>query len=287
MRYGLCLCLSISNLIKSSSRFVRRVVTNAWRDTFRFCIGVFVLCGQYLCRMSFFTQHHCGSRVSFLLHRFNMGVAAPTLVSLCLAFCSAGAADPGPAFPNGVAELLADMRNRVSSASVEHGDDSEAVAKLENEAVVDIAQDLAYDEQSSRLEITAFAMVHERVLKLAYVGGCPRDMRGCPTSWADQSDGVCEPPEDYDGLCSAIDVRGLNHEQKEDIAWKCRASWPCTSSCKLDFATCPDAWDNLDGLCLAPSTYDGTCSPAMLFASFTSQQKAEWASRCSARWPCA
>ena len=286
MRYGLLLCLSISNLIKSSSRFVRRVVTNAWRDTFCFSFGVFVLCGQYLCRMSFFTQRHCGSRVSFLLHRFNMGVASPTLISLCLAFCSAGAAEPGPAFPDGVAELLADMRNRVSSASVEHGDDSEAVAKLENEAVVDIAQDLAFDEQSSRLETTAFAMVHERVLKLAYVGGCPRDMSGCPTSWADRSDGVCEPPEDYDGLCNAVDVKGLSHEQKEDFAWKCRASWPCALSCKLNFATCPDSWDNLDGLCLAPSTYDGTCSPAMLFSSFTSQQKAAWASMCSVRWPC-
>ena len=99
-----------------------------------------------------------------------MRVVAPTLISLCLSFCGAGAAESGPAFPDGVAELLADMRDRISTASAEHGDDSEAVAKLENEAVVDIAQDLAYDEQSNRLETTAFAMVHERVLKLAYVG---------------------------------------------------------------------------------------------------------------------
>ena len=253
-----------------------------------FCAGVRFSAGWlFACHILFFRVASFEKFEGISRHCSNMRVVAPTLISLCLSFCGAGAAEPGPAFPDGVAELLADMRDRISTASAEHGDDSEAVAKLENEAVVDIAQDLAYDEQSNRLETTAFAMVHERVLKLAYVGGCPRDMSGCPTSWADQSDGVCEPPEDYDGLCSAIDVRGLNHEQKEDFAWKCRASWPCAPSCKLDFATCPDSWDNLDGLCLAPSTYDGTCSPAMLFASFTSQQKAEWASRCSARWPCA
>ena len=150
-----------------------------------------------------------------------------------------------------------------------------------------VAGDLADDEQSNRLATVAFAMAQARLLKSEYVGGCPRDMSGCPTLWADRSDGLCEPPQDYDGLCTAVDVAGLSIEQKEDFAWKCKASWPCAPSCKLDFATCPEAWDNLNGLCLAPSSYDGICSPAMMFTSFTLQQKAEWAAMCSARWPCA
>ena len=216
-----------------------------------------------------------------------MGFVAPTLLSMCLAFCTAGAVEPGPAFPDGVAAIVADMRDRMISSGAAHGDDSEAVSKLKEEALVEIAKELANDEQSKRLEATAFAMVQARVLKLAYVGGCPRDMSGCPTLWADQSNGVCEPPEEYDGLCIAFDVKGLSHGQKEEFAWKCRASWPCVPSCKLDFGTCPDAWDNLNGLCLAPSSYDGSCSPAMLFSSFTSKQKADWAAMCSARWPCA
>lgn len=150
--------------------------------------------------------------------------AAPTLFSLCLAVRTAGAAEPGPAFPDGVAALVADMRDRMSSASVEHVDDSEAVAKLKQEGLVALSTDLAHDEQSDRLDATAFAMVQARVLKLAYVGGCPRVMSGCPTSWADNGNGVCTPPEDYDGLCAAVDVGALSREQKEDFAWQCRAS---------------------------------------------------------------
>ena len=216
-----------------------------------------------------------------------MVCVTPALLLSCLTYRAAWAVESGPSFPNGVAAIVSDVRDRMTSASLEHGDDADAVAHLKNEGLAAVAEDLAYDEQSDRLAAVAFAMVQARVLKSEYVGGCPRDMSGCPTSWADQSNGLCEPPEDYDGLCTAIDVKGLSTEQKEDFAWKCRASWPCAPSCKLDFGTCPDAWDNLNGLCLAPSSYDGICSPAMVFSSFTQQQKAEWAATCSARWPCA
>ena len=227
-----------------------------------------------------------GFRCFVRLHP-TMGFVTPALLFLCLSYRTAGAVEPGPTFPNGVAALVADMRDRMTSASVEHGDDAEAVAHLKNEGLVAIAEDLAYDAQSNRLATVAFAMVQARVLKLEYVGGCPRDMSGCPTLWADQSNGFCEPPESYDGLCIAADVKRLSIEQKEEFAWKCRASWPCAPSCKLDFETCPDTWDHLNGLCLAPSSYDGICSPAMIFSAFTPQKKAEWAAMCGARWPCA
>ena len=211
----------------------------------------------------------------------------PALLFSCLACRTAGAVQSGPTFPDGLAAVVSDVRDHMTSASVEQGDDAEAVAHLENEGLAALAEDLAYDEQSNRLATVAFAMVQARVLKSEYVGGCPRDMSGCPTSWADQSNGLCEPPADYDGLCTATDFKLFSIGQKEDFAWKCRASWPCAPSCKLDFETCPDTWDNLNGLCLAPSSYDGICSPAMMFSSFTSQQKAEWAAMCGARWPCA
>lgn len=238
----------------------------------------------------FFELHECSiflaSNCIVNLHS-NMGFGTPALLLLCFTCHSSLAAEPGLSFPDGVAALVADMRHRMTSASAEHGDDTEAVAKLEQEGVASIAKDLAYDEQSDRLETLAFTMVQERVLKLEYVGGCPRDMSGCPTSWSDKGNGSCEPPAGYDGSCAATNVEELSVEQKEDFAWKCKASWPCMPSCKLDFGTCPDAWENLDGLCLAPSTYDGTCSPAMMFSSLSSQQKANWAAMCNARWPCA
>lgn len=180
-----------------------------------------------------------------------MGLVRPACVLSCVALCAAGAVEPGPTFPNGIAGVVADMRDRMTGASVEHGDDAEAVAHLKDESLAALAEDLAYDEQSNRLAAVAFSMVQARVLKSEYVGGCPRDMSGCPTSWSDQSNGLCEPPEDYEGLCAATDVKGLSIEQKEDFAWKCRASWPCAPSCKLDFGTCPDTWENLNGLCLA------------------------------------
>ena len=123
-----------------------------------------------------------------------MGFVVPMLLSMCVALSTASALESGPAFPDGVAALIADMRDRMSSSSAEHGDDSEAVANLKKQALVEISKDLADDEQATLLETTAFAMVQARVLKLAYVGGCPRDMSGCPTSWADQGSGVCDPP---------------------------------------------------------------------------------------------
>jgi len=217
----------------------------------------------------------------------NMGVATPALLGLCCALCAARAVDVGPVFPDGVAEIVADMHARMKSASAEHVDDADAVANLKQDGLVAIAGDLLYDSLSQQLKTAAFAMIQARLLKFEYAGGCPREMVGCPTFWADQGDGLCAPPDDYDGLCAATDVKGLSVEEKEVFAWKCKASWPCAPSCKLVFGTCPDTWQNIDGLCLAPLSYDGTCSPAMRFTSFTPQQKAEWAAMCSARWPCA
>lgn len=210
-----------------------------------------------------------------------------SFLSLCLIYHPVWAVESAPTFPDGVAAVVADMRDRMTSASVEHGDDAEALAHLKSEGLAAMAEDLAYDERSNHLATVAFAMVQTRVLKSEYVGGCSRDMSGCPTLWADQGNGLCEPPEDYDGFCVAMDVGGLDGEQKEEFAWKCQASWPCAQSCKLDFETCPETWENMNGLCLAPSSYDGICSPAMVFSSFTQTQKAEWAATCGTRWPCA
>ena len=112
-----------------------------------------------------------------------MARATPALLLLCLAFRATCAVESGPVFPSGISALVADMRDRLTSASVEHGDDAEAVAHLKSEGLAAIANDLAYDDQSSRLATVAYAMVQARVLKLEYVGGCPRDMSGCPTLW--------------------------------------------------------------------------------------------------------
>lgn len=125
----------------------------------------------------------------------------------------------------------------------------------------------------------AFAAVSEKALKLIYVGGCPRDFSGCPMGWS-ESAGVCTPPSDYAGPCAAGTI-----SDKEEFAWKCRASWPC-SSCTRDYGGCPAGWTMVDGLCTAPSDYLGDCSTAMDFSPFSEKKKAEIAAMCGYSFPC-
>merc|ERR1712203_634543 len=90
-----------------------------------------------------------------------------------------------------------------------------------------------------------------------------------------------------DGLCGAVDLRKLSFAEKEEFAWRCRAEFPCASSCSRNFSGCPLDWvDFGSGLCLAPVGYEGICSPATDFTTFSKVKKANWASRCGVTWPC-
>merc|ERR1711935_39607 len=99
-----------------------------------------------------------------------------------------------------------------------------------------------------------------------YVGGCSRDLSGCPAHWIKTTDNACEPPRGYSGLCATTDFTKYAASKKEDFAWKCRASWPCAPTCLKRFDGCPEAWTGVgDGVCSAPPGYTGMCSPATDF----------------------
>ena len=67
-----------------------------------------------------------------------MGFVTSALLLFCFTFRVSLGSEPGLAFPDGVAALVADMRDRLASASAEHGDDTEAVAKLKQEGIVQL-----------------------------------------------------------------------------------------------------------------------------------------------------
>ena len=50
-------------------------------------------------------------------------------------------------------------------------------------------------------------------------------------------------------------------------------------------------WVGVGQLCVAPETYDGICSPAMDFESYSTEDKAQWSVMCGVAWcgflPCA
>merc|ERR1711924_306310 len=101
-------------------------------------------------------------------------------------------------------------------------------------------------------------------------------------------EGGCKPPADYGGFCGITDFHrsGLTSSELDELTLNCRAQWPCQAQCHRDVIGCPEAWENIDGLCLAPASYAGECSPAMHFHSESAVEKLRWAARCDAVWPC-
>ena len=206
------------------------------------------------------------------------------VVSL-VGFAFAAAAST-PLFPGGVDAVIEDVVARVARAEGDSASDAAALAELKEQGVAGLSAALARDALDDQAFEYVSALVSTKLAKQLHVGGCPRDYTGCPVGWS-TSGNACAPPEDYDGLCAAVEADALSEVDKEAFAWKCKASWPCKAACKLDFSGCPQQWAYEGGLCMAPASYDGMCSPAMQFASFTAHGKAKWASVCSARWPCA
>jgi CPW-WPC domain-containing protein len=94
---------------------------------------------------------------------------------------------------------------------------------------------------------------------------------------------MCAPQEPYDGICGKF-AANVPESVKEELSWKCQASWPCMSSCSKDLSGCPAGWKQSGGLCTAPASYDGICSPAMDFRPFSVEQKHVWSSQCGAPW---
>jgi CPW-WPC domain-containing protein len=151
----------------------------------------------------------------------------------------------------------------------------------------------------------AYAAVHIRLLRLKYAGGCPRNFAGCPKGWVKTDacllfmfprlsvqvfsgllfwqGAMCAPKDTYDGICGTF-AADAPDSVKEDLSWKCQASWPCLSPCSKDLFGCPAGWKKSGGLCAAPADYDGICSPAMDFRTFSDEQKYLWSAQCGAPW---
>jgi len=192
----------------------------------------------------------------------------------------------GPAFPEGIAELVNGVKQSTEQIDKPDTNEPALLKELEDYGEAGLTDDLNEEKAQVDLEKAAYAAVHLRLLKLKYSGGCPRTFSGCPIEWSATSEGMCTPPESYEGVCGAFSAE-LSPSLKEDVAWKCQSSWPCAAPCDKSYSGCPAQWTNVGSLCIAPGGYDGICSPAMDFSSFSTEQKAAWSAKCGAPWSCA
>ena len=207
------------------------------------------------------------------------------MVSWLFALLVRGSAQP--LFPDGVGPITRSMSKRYSRLPTPGGDDKTKVDALLGAGINAVAEDVGQVESRNELKQAAYARIHLRTLWTIYAGGCPRDMSGCPTNWIATENKTCEPPSSYGGLCRGQSLDSFSTSQKEEFAWKCRASWPCVETCKKNFEGCPSEWSNLGhDVCSAPAGYAGICSPVTDFAGYTPKRKAEWATLCSTTWPC-
>ena len=176
------------------------------------------------------------------------------------------------------------LNKRQASAEQPVTEQAWKLAELEKSAVARLGIDLAEEAMRSELAETAYMLVHANVLKQNFIGGCIRDYGDCPRNWV-AVDGNCVPPIDYVGFCGPIELQKLAAIQIEEFSWRCKAAFPCVSSCVKDFSACPEQWvDAGAGLCLAPLEYEGICSPATDFNALSASQKASWGSQCGVDW---
>lgn len=113
----------------------------------------------------------------------------------------------------------------------------------------------------------------------------------CPQGWQDEGTGFCEAPAGFETKCArSYDFAEMDVRMRQELAETCGFHWPCQGSCQQDFSqTCPEDWQEVPmnpGMCTAPATYTGICSFSVNTANMTADQKAAFASKCAARFPC-
>ena len=202
------------------------------------------------------------------------------LLVVCVASCAGQ-----EAFPPGARNILQSLRSTFDGVEGVRAGSDEAVKAVSASAAQDLAERVAQDRDFASKAQEAYEHAHAAVLKFKYVGGCVRDMDGCPSGWSAGSGGICAPTAAYTGPCVETDLSAYSASEKESFAIDCRALWPC-KACGTSFVGCPADWVEVGSLCLAPAQYDGACSPAMNFGGFSAEHKARWSAMCSARWPC-
>merc|ERR1712232_1246769 len=181
------------------------------------------------------------------------------------------------------------MQQRFSEIAQPEADEDEKLQELTASAENELTKNLVDEALLEDLREAAYQIMRSKVLRLRFLGGCPRDMTSdCPRSWSQVEGGACAPPTGYDGLCGDIvfSKPSMSASDKEELSLKCRAEWPCTPACAKNLQGCPNDWEDFEGLCVAPEHYDGMCSPAMDFQTWSNRQKSDWAALCGADWPC-
>lgn len=185
------------------------------------------------------------------------------------------------------------MNNDMKKIDISNPEETEVLSVLKEQASATLESELASHQLESDMGRAAYVASRLRLLKLIFVGGCARNWADrCPAGWSGStqagSSAACVPPEDYDGRCGRTLVADLGTiAKKEEFSWKCRASWPCRQSCRLDYGQCPQEWQSIGRLCLAPASYDnGICSPAIDFTGYSLEDKLQWSQLCNVKWPC-
>lgn len=213
-------------------------------------------------------------------------MALTMLMLPCILFSLAGAMAP-EYFPPAAPSALAKLRD--IGKSIRANDNNSVLGDLIKGSRADLEQELLRAEVKDLVYKVALARVAKDAATKVFAGGCTRNFTGCPLDW-NHTAGACSPPPSYAGPCRAFTlaaVVGRGLAEQTAFAANCRASWPCRQHCKLDFRTCPLAWQSEgNGLCFAPADYVGKCSPVTDFSDFSVIDKARWSATCYARWPC-
>jgi len=119
---------------------------------------------------------------------------------------------------------------------------------------------------------------------------CPEgvDYESCPAGWDDIGNGLCQHSSPEESKCgSLVNIKNMDVAQKQEVTRECQLRWKCKESCDRDFsASCPEAWDFVDDLCVAPATYAGSCEYIVNTNELSQSEKQTFASRCGVSFPC-
>ncbi|CAJ1442338.1 unnamed protein product [Effrenium voratum] len=191
-----------------------------------------------------------------------------------------------PAFPEGIGAIANSVRKRQESVEQPDVSEEENLSKLKAAARKQVEGGLLEQDEVAALQDDVRNAVLWAARRQLLLGGCPRDMSQCPRKWGQGQAGQCVPPDDYTGLCAAVDLKGWSWQQKEEFAWRCDAHFPCAKACLKDYSSCPQGWDDIQGICVATPAYLGECAPVLDFSDFSLAEKSRIAALCHFSWPC-
>jgi len=113
----------------------------------------------------------------------------------------------------------------------------------------------------------------------------------CPEDWAYIGNGFCESRGNYNATCSSLyNFHDMSSADKQELGLACGIKWPCKTHCSANYnKPCPYEWTEITaspGFCLAPPTYSGDCEYSVNTTELTTDEKVEFAQKCSVEFPC-